>query len=405
MAHWRGRSSYLRVAYPALMTWASGCALFCPPGPTPTPADVVVRPEVPDEPDVMVIEVEDRLCSSAAPSPVTRAVSAARAPDGTLTVSWGNDPQEITLEVRGARLGRVLEEISRRTDQAIVGVGAPADVRVWATVRQPRPWRVLIEQLATSVGGYVVDHGDVMSVVDEASWHARQQAMTSLAPIDTGVFPSQAPEEDMAILAELALGCQGRMVWRRGDDEVYVSDRSSRHAQSMKLVEWLEDPSAEPLTLEPRTRPYAPKALTCEESGAPSDDTLGAAMLEAAAAARQELIVGCGGARRISAVRTSKSTPEALARATGLSAPSQDGVWASAEAFSVRRIEAGPKPVNGVAVSRYVSEDPERDVVFVRAMFPEVRAVASVRRGVILVMTTQSGHRAVKALLERENAS
>jgi hypothetical protein len=264
---------------------------------------------------------------------------------------------------------------------------------------------VLVEQLAASVGAYVIDHGEVMSVVDEVGWHAHQQSVTSLASVEVGAFESANPEEEMAILVEMGLSCRGYAVWRRGDGEVYLSDRAPGFAQGVALANWLSGPAEEPLALDPRERPYAPGPLACEESGAASDDTLGAAILEAAAASRQEAIVGCGGARRIAAVRTSRSTPEALARATGLGSRPQGNVWATPAALSVPRLESGPSPVNEVVVARYASEDPEKDAAFVRAMFSGVRAVPWASRGAILVMTTRDGHRAVKATLEGENAS
>ena len=51
----------------------------------------------------------------------------------------------------------------------------------------------------------------------------------------------------------------------------------------------------------------------------------------------------------------------------------------------------------GALVSGDAPADPEKDAAFVRAMLEDVRAVPWVSRGAILVMTTRSGHDAVRA--------
>ena len=228
MVQWRGLSSY-GVMVAVLTVCASGCALLRPDRPE-------VEPEVvaPEGPKVVVERVDAAECDAPGIAPARSGTSSKAAPQGALTVSWGNDPQQLTLEARGVRLGRVLEEISRRTDQMVVGVGAHADTRIWASVRQPRPWRVLVEQLARSAGARAVDEGDAVIVMDEASWRAWSRSAPS--PVLTAALPAEHPAELGRVLVRLGSSCEGSVIWRTKEPGLIARDRQEHVAHVERLA-------------------------------------------------------------------------------------------------------------------------------------------------------------------------
>jgi hypothetical protein len=292
------------------------------------------------------------------------------------------DGHGVSLEVRGARAGRVLVALGRAAGQRVRVEGLGANVRIWAHVHEDR-WETIAKAVARAAGLAVeVDREAGFFFLDplRAARERRRKFLQSvdLTPVETRLLASGHAREAADVLSQTVLSCRGRLVAAPARGILMASDHAGNLNELEALLKDLdrttplEPAPARPAVSAPRidsavrsgwTLEPAParpaEVVRCEHieaivprnlaPGQSDADGVAAGdfVVELARTRGKQAIIGCGGDRAVFVHTDVHASIEDAANAAGL-APIDETTFASRDMLArsslAQRQTASPNP-------------------------------------------------------------
>lgn len=230
---------------------------------------------------------------------------------GAVTVSRNADGWSIRSQ--GGTMAQLVRALESETDGRIVARGVGVQAPIYARVRGSN-WRLLLEEIATSVGLKAIEADGVTLVTDAptAAGVLRSVARkTGEAPsFEEAYIPTTYTQKTAAFVAEFALGCSGTILPLPKKDVMLVEDTPENIEAIRDWVDVLEAEGGELDRMYSRDRAERwgvpqPQVATCNvdsEAGAeekPGGTAMGQLILERTLAEGEDVIVGCGSHRRV----------------------------------------------------------------------------------------------------------
>ncbi len=323
-------------------------------------------------------------------SPVVPQAPAAAAWDATnapVTVKTAADGW--SLQAAGAPLGAVAAELARATGKPLWAGGQGANVPIWARLEN-QEIEAIVERLASATGteavedgvGYLFVHPQQAVEMRRADRAMRMQ----LAPIEMRIIEAEQPAQVAPLLAWAALGCRGDLTSVPSRGWLIARETRQQMEDFDKLLDWAtseEDAKLDGKFALDRRITFGvadAHASTCQPV-VPPDDVGGRPVGEVVVSSvTGDVVVGCGGDRRIHAPDKLTLTGNTL-RALGVQ-KLEANVYASPE---VRRDHPAKTRAKTLQLHAFESTNPSEIAQIVRTQFTEVHTFVYQPRSALLV--------------------